>query len=66
MSRKTLLFHLVSNATAVLLRHFLAFFIPVIPYLLDDTRRLMESWGASGNFDPFDNIYEVGITFLTV
>ena len=37
------------------------FFVLVIPLLLDDTRRVMESWGTSGNFDPFVNIYEVNI-----
>ena len=37
------------------------FFVSVIPLLLDDTRRVMESWGTSGNFDPFVNIYEVSI-----
>jgi len=41
---------------------FLTFFISVIPYLLDDTRRVMENWGTSGKFDPFDNVYEVSLT----
>ncbi|KAF8814788.1 cytochrome P450 [Phlegmacium glaucopus] len=31
----------------------------LIPYLLDDTRRVMETWGTSGKFDPFDNVYEL-------
>ena len=33
--------------------------VTVIPQLLDDTRRIMEGWGPSGKFDPFDNVYEV-------
>ena len=36
-------------------------FISVIPLLLDDTRRIMESWGTSGIFDPFDNVYEASL-----
>ena len=31
----------------------------VLPYLLDDTRRVMSSWGDSGKFDPFEKVYEV-------
>ncbi|KJA23068.1 hypothetical protein HYPSUDRAFT_138141 [Hypholoma sublateritium FD-334 SS-4] len=31
----------------------------LIPQLLDDTRRIMEGWGPSGKFDPFDNVYEL-------
>ena len=31
----------------------------VLPYLLDDTRRVMGSWGDSGKFDPFEKVYEV-------
>jgi hypothetical protein len=42
-------------------RRLLIFFVLVIPLLLDDTRRVMESWGASGNFDPFVNVYEASI-----
>ncbi|KAF8916504.1 cytochrome P450 [Mucidula mucida] len=35
----------------------------LIPILLEDSRRMMESWGDSGVFNPFDRIYEV--TFQT-
>jgi hypothetical protein len=31
----------------------------VIPALLEDSRRVMETWGKSGTFDPFEKIYEV-------
>ncbi|KDR80096.1 hypothetical protein GALMADRAFT_92315 [Galerina marginata CBS 339.88] len=31
----------------------------LIPYLVEDTRRVMESWGSSGKFDPFENVYEL-------
>ncbi|KAF8155617.1 cytochrome P450 [Crassisporium funariophilum] len=31
----------------------------LIPYLLEDTRHMMESWGSSGKFDPFDKVYEL-------
>ena len=37
------------------------FFELVIPLLLDDIRRVMQTWGASGKFDPFVNVYEVNI-----
>jgi hypothetical protein len=54
------LFLLVSNTTVTFLPgRLLIFFVLVIPLLLDDTRRVMETWGASGNFDPFVNVYEV-------
>lgn len=54
------LFRLVSNTTVTFpLRYLLIFFLLVIPLLLDDTRRVMETWGASGKFDPFVNVYEV-------
>lgn len=33
----------------------------VIPFLLEDTRQMMESWGASGKLDPFDKVYEVRV-----
>jgi hypothetical protein len=63
MSRGMPLFLLVSNVTHVTfilcLRCLLNFLVSVIPLLLDDTCRIMESWGASGIFDPFDNVYEV-------
>ena len=63
MCRGTPLFLLVSKTTAIFLprRLLLIFFVLVIPLLLDDTRRVMESWGPSGKFDPFDNVYEVNI-----
>lgn len=32
----------------------------VIPRLLEDSRKQMESWGSAGTFDPFDKVYEVG------
>lgn len=56
------LFRLVSNTTMTVTfppRHLLIFFVLVIPLLLDDTRRVMETWGTSGKFDPFVNVYEV-------
>ncbi|TFK34453.1 cytochrome P450 [Crucibulum laeve] len=31
----------------------------LIPHILDDSRRIMESWGTNGRFDPFDKIYEL-------
>ncbi|KAJ4000129.1 cytochrome P450 [Lentinula boryana] len=37
----------------------------LIPPMLEDSRRLMETWGNSGSFDPFDEIYEL-IFQLTV
>jgi hypothetical protein len=56
------LFLLVSDITVTVFpRHLMIFFVLVIPLLLDDTRRVMESWGASGKFDPFVNVYEVSI-----
>ena len=63
MSRGMPHFLLVSNTTVTFLPHRLLLIILelVIPLLLDDTRRVMESWGASGKFDPFDNVYEVSI-----
>jgi hypothetical protein len=33
----------------------------VIPAILEDSRKTMETWGVSGTFDPFDKIYEVGV-----
>ncbi|KXN82198.1 Lanosterol 14-alpha demethylase [Leucoagaricus sp. SymC.cos] len=35
----------------------------LLPHLLEDSRRVMERWGTSGKFDPFENIYE--LTFQT-
>ncbi|KAG5351373.1 hypothetical protein C0989_006807 [Termitomyces sp. Mn162] len=31
----------------------------LIPLILDDSRRIMESWGTSGRFDPFESIYSL-------
>ncbi|KAF9051577.1 cytochrome P450 [Panaeolus papilionaceus] len=31
----------------------------LIPYLLQDAKRMMEGWGSSGKFDPFDKVYEL-------
>ncbi|KAJ7167321.1 cytochrome P450 [Mycena crocata] len=31
----------------------------LIPAILEDSRRLMESYGSSGSFDPFEKIYEL-------
>ncbi|PPQ80554.1 hypothetical protein CVT25_001588 [Psilocybe cyanescens] len=31
----------------------------LIPCLLEDTRKIMEGWGTSGKFDPFENVYEL-------
>ncbi|KAF8884914.1 cytochrome P450 [Gymnopilus junonius] len=31
----------------------------LIPYLLNDIQKMMEGWGQSGKFDPFDKVYEV-------
>lgn len=62
MCRGVPLFLLVSNTTIIFLpRRLLIFHVLVIPLLLDDTRKVMESWGASGKFDPFVNVYEVCI-----
>lgn len=33
----------------------------VIPAILGDCRHIMDSWGKSGSFDPFDTIYEVRV-----
>ncbi|KAF9445805.1 cytochrome P450 [Macrolepiota fuliginosa MF-IS2] len=35
----------------------------LIPHLLEDSRKVMERWGTTGRFDPFENIYE--LTFQT-
>ncbi|KAH9478669.1 Cytochrome P450 monooxygenase claM [Psilocybe cubensis] len=37
----------------------------LIPYLLEDTRKIMEGWGTSGKFDPFENVYELTIRSLS-
>ncbi|KAG5643635.1 hypothetical protein DXG03_000561 [Asterophora parasitica] len=29
----------------------------LIPLILEDSRRIMSTWGTSGKFDPFENIY---------
>lgn len=34
---------------------------PVMPQLLEDSRKVMEKWGNSGKFDPFEKIYEVSV-----
>lgn len=34
-------------------------FHPVIPFILEDVRRQMDTWGTDGTFDPFDKVYEV-------
>ncbi|RDB29921.1 Lanosterol 14-alpha demethylase [Hypsizygus marmoreus] len=31
----------------------------LIPLILEDSRKVMETWGASGTFDPFENVYEL-------
>ncbi|KAF8889672.1 cytochrome P450 [Infundibulicybe gibba] len=31
----------------------------LIPAILEDSRKIMESWGTSGTFDPFDRIYSL-------
>ncbi|EDR08032.1 uncharacterized protein LACBIDRAFT_297641 [Laccaria bicolor S238N-H82] len=31
----------------------------LIPRLLEDSRKQMESWGPAGTFDPFDKVYEL-------
>ncbi|KIJ99908.1 hypothetical protein K443DRAFT_155252 [Laccaria amethystina LaAM-08-1] len=31
----------------------------LIPRLLEDSRKQMESWGSAGTFDPFDKVYEL-------
>ena len=33
--------------------------VPVIPQILEDSRRVIHSWGYSGKLDPFERIYEV-------
>lgn len=45
-----------------LFHHQLKFPVAVIPHLLEDSRRMMENWGLSGQFDPFENVYEVSTT----
>ncbi|KAF7763505.1 hypothetical protein Agabi119p4_8042 [Agaricus bisporus var. burnettii] len=35
----------------------------LMPQLLEDSRKVMERWGNSGKFDPFEKIYE--LTFQT-
>ncbi|KAG6811405.1 hypothetical protein H0H92_007598 [Tricholoma furcatifolium] len=31
----------------------------LIPLMLDDSRRIMETWGTSGMFDPFESVYSL-------
>ncbi|KAF5369081.1 hypothetical protein D9758_002903 [Tetrapyrgos nigripes] len=31
----------------------------LIPIIVEDSRRCMESWGPSGSFDPFEKVYEL-------
>ncbi|KAF5389632.1 hypothetical protein D9757_004170 [Collybiopsis confluens] len=33
--------------------------------MLEDSRRAMETWGNSGSFDPFDNVYELTVRSLS-
>lgn len=33
----------------------------VIPAILGDCRNIMDSWGKSGSFDPFNTVYEVRV-----
>ncbi|KAL9710334.1 hypothetical protein Ac2012v2_006633 [Leucoagaricus gongylophorus] len=35
----------------------------LLPHLLEDSRKVMERWGTSGRFDPFEKIYD--LTFQT-
>src|ERR1700761_4208713 len=35
--------------------------IPVIPAILEDSRRILESYSTSGTFDPFEKVYEVSL-----
>jgi hypothetical protein len=37
----------------------------VIPPILADIRNTMESWGESGRFDPFDDVYYVSLVYLS-
>jgi sterol 14-demethylase len=37
----------------------------VIPIILEDSRRTMETWGTSGTFNPFEKIYEVSFSLLS-
>ncbi|KAF5379198.1 hypothetical protein D9615_005905 [Tricholomella constricta] len=37
----------------------------LIPLILDDARRIMETWGTSGKFDPFDSIYTTTLRSLS-
>jgi hypothetical protein len=39
---------------------------PVMPHLLEDSRKIMERWGASGKFDPFEKIYEVCVSIYSI
>ncbi|RXW19171.1 hypothetical protein EST38_g6696 [Candolleomyces aberdarensis] len=31
----------------------------LIPCILEDSRRMMETWGSAGKFDPFEKVYEL-------
>ncbi|KAG6820270.1 hypothetical protein H0H93_003100 [Arthromyces matolae] len=37
----------------------------MIPLILDDSRRVMDSWGSSGKFDPFESIYSTTLRSLS-
>ncbi|PFH49347.1 hypothetical protein AMATHDRAFT_76242 [Amanita thiersii Skay4041] len=47
---------LIHKRLAAVQRH--ASLSHLIPYILEDARMHMESWGAAGTFDPFDKIYQ--------
>jgi sterol 14-demethylase len=51
--------HRVSVRLFSLFHHQLNLPFVVIPCLLEDTRKMMESWGSLGQFDPFENVYQV-------
>jgi len=52
--------HELSYLTAELIQHSI-----VLPQLLADVERVMASWPDSGQLNPFDNIYNVGLPPLT-
>lgn len=38
----------------------------VTPPMLEDSRRIMESYGQEGSFDPFKLVYEVRISVVLI
>lgn len=38
--------------------------VPVIPYILNDIKAIFQSYGKSGNIDPFEAIHKVSFYLL--